>query len=239
YICFRRMESEQDESFIPQVDLSVKPLIGQEFQSEEKALCFYNEYAKSAGFNTKIKNSRKDPKACTVVGKMFACSKEGKTNVSYRNKRGAVTETKERKRGETLGESLQGRRGALMKITRELIDDASLSEARTKFLLEKLKVWKWEVGEIDDKECISKRLSKIKQKETFFVCDPEPIRTKGCGKRLKSSKEKAISLSARSCSLCGQRGHDKRKCPSHSIHLEDDSYRPDMSKVTNSSCSDV
>ncbi|CAA0825605.1 Protein FAR1-RELATED SEQUENCE 5 [Striga hermonthica] len=138
-----------------------------------------------------------------------------------------------------VGESLQGRRGALMKITRELIDDASLTEARSKFLMEKLKVLKWEVGEIDDKECMSKRLSKSKDKETIFVCDPEPIRTKGCGKRLKSSKEKALSQSARSCSLCGQRGHDKRKCPSHSIHLEDDSYRPDMSKVTNSSCSDV
>ncbi|GER48951.1 FAR1-related sequence 5, partial [Striga asiatica] len=42
-----------------------------------------------------------------------------------------------------VGESLQGRRGALMKITRELIDDASLTEARSKFLMEKLKGLKW------------------------------------------------------------------------------------------------
>ncbi|GER28482.1 protei far-red impaired response 1 [Striga asiatica] len=88
-------------------------------------------------------------------------------------------------------------------------------------------------GLIDDKECMSKQLSKSKGQKTFLVCDPDPIRTKGCGKRLKSSKEKAISQSARSCSLCGQRGHDKRKCPSHSNHLEDDPYCPDMSKVTN------
>ncbi|CAA0827951.1 Protein FAR1-RELATED SEQUENCE 5 [Striga hermonthica] len=137
------------------------------------------------------------------------------------------------------GESLQGRRGALMKITRELIDDASLTEARSKFLMEKLKVLKWEVCQIDDKECMSKQISKSKGQKTFLVCDPEPIRMKGCGKRLKSSKEKAISQSARSCSLCGHRGHDKRKCPSHSNHFEDDPYRPDMSKVTNSSCSDI
>ncbi|GER33786.1 FAR1-domain family sequence [Striga asiatica] len=222
------MEIEQEESFIPQVDSLAKPLIGQEFQSAEKALCFYNEYAKVAGFSTKIKNSQKDTKADTVVGKMFACSKEGKTNVSYRNKRGTVAETKARKRGETLGESLHSRRGALMKITKKLIDDASLTEARSKFLMEKLKVLKWEVGEIDEKECMSKRLSNDKGEETFIVCDPEPIRTKGCGKRLKSSKEKAISQSARSCSLCGQKGHDKRKCPIHSIHLEDDPYRPNI-----------
>ncbi|GER29893.1 FAR1-related sequence 5 [Striga asiatica] len=175
---------------------------------------------------------------------MFDCSKEGKKNVSYRNKRG---ETKERKRGETRcncparmsvwkknetwvvkhfvekhnhllatprkvhflrshrgvsatkralvqeyteaniptckqvrlfeidsGESFEGIRGALMKITRELIDDASLTEARSKFLMEKLKILKWE------------------------------------------------------------RGHDKRKCLNPSIQLEVDPYRPDMSKVTNS-----
>ncbi|GER49001.1 hypothetical protein STAS_26218 [Striga asiatica] len=145
------------------------------------------------------------------------------TNVSYQNKRVAVTGTKERKCGETrcncparmIGESLQGRRGALMKITRELIDDASLTEARSKFLMEKLKVWKWEVGQIDDKECMSKQLKGL---ETFFVCDPEPIRTKGCGKRLKS--------------ICVDRGvMTRRKCPSHSNHLEDDPYRPDMKFV--------
>ncbi|GER34580.1 pre-rRNA-processing protein esf2 [Striga asiatica] len=52
--------------------------------------------------------------------------------------------------------------------------------------MEKLKVLKWEDGEIDDKECMSKRLSKSKDKETFLVCDSEPIQTKSCGKRLKA-----------------------------------------------------
>ncbi|GER35243.1 protei far-red impaired response 1 [Striga asiatica] len=121
-----------------------------------------------------------------------------------------------------VGESLQGRRGALMKITRELIDDASLTEARTKFLMGELKILKWEVGEIDDKECMSKRLSNYKGHETFLVRDPKPIQTKGCGKRLKSNKEKVISQGARSCSLCRQRGHDKHKCSNHIIQLKDD-----------------
>ncbi|XP_073037914.1 protein FAR1-RELATED SEQUENCE 5-like [Primulina eburnea] len=46
------------------------------------------------------------------------------------------------------------------------------------------------------------------------IVDPQKIRTKGCGKRLKSSKEKATTQ-GRKCRGCGRRGvqHDKRNCP--------------------------
>ncbi|XP_073148882.1 uncharacterized protein [Henckelia pumila] len=46
------------------------------------------------------------------------------------------------------------------------------------------------------------------------IIDPCVIRTKGCGKRFKSSKEKATSK-GRQCRGCGHRGvsHDKRNCP--------------------------
>ncbi|XP_073271500.1 protein FAR1-RELATED SEQUENCE 5-like [Primulina huaijiensis] len=49
---------------------------------------------------------------------------------------------------------------------------------------------------------------------TIGIIDPSDIRTKGCGKRLKSSKEKSTSK-GRLCRGCGLRGvlHDKRNCP--------------------------
>ncbi|GER50103.1 FAR1-related protein [Striga asiatica] len=125
--------------------------------------------------------------------------------------------------------SLQGRYGALMHMARELIDDASLTEARSNFLTEKFKYLKGDVAQIDDGECKGKCSSKRQNRdEMLLICDPEPVRTKGCGKRLKSSKEKAMSKSARTCSSCHQNGHDKRKCPSYNIRLEDDPYRTDM-----------
>ncbi|KAL2485813.1 Protein FAR1-RELATED SEQUENCE [Abeliophyllum distichum] len=36
---------------------------------------------------------------------------------------------------------------------------------------------------------------------------------KGCEKRLKSGKDKALSQSNRQCSACGTSGHDRRTCP--------------------------
>lgn len=45
-----------------------------------------------------------------------------------------------------------------------------------------------------------------------LVVDPTLVRTKGCGKRLKSSKEIAMSQSKRNCCVCSHSGHDKRTC---------------------------
>ncbi|KAL6222066.1 hypothetical protein ACLB2K_005458 [Fragaria x ananassa] len=43
--------------------------------------------------------------------------------------------------------------------------------------------------------------------------DPLPVRAKGCGKRLKGGKEKAMERKGRHCSICKQVGHNKQKCP--------------------------
>ncbi|KAL2486234.1 Protein FAR1-RELATED SEQUENCE [Abeliophyllum distichum] len=51
------------------------------------------------------------------------------------------------------------------------------------------------------------------REETQVVRDPNPVRAKGCGKRLRSEKEKALSQSNRQCSACGTSGHDRRTCP--------------------------
>ncbi|KAL2517115.1 Protein FAR1-RELATED SEQUENCE [Abeliophyllum distichum] len=49
--------------------------------------------------------------------------------------------------------------------------------------------------------------------ETQVVCDPNPVRAKGCRNRLKSEKEKALSQFNRQCRACGTSGHEKRTCP--------------------------
>ncbi|KAF5181837.1 hypothetical protein FRX31_028575 [Thalictrum thalictroides] len=52
-----------------------------------------------------------------------------------------------------------------------------------------------------------------------IYCEPGQVRAKGCGKRQKSGKEKAIDSAKESkgrlCKGCGQRGvgHDVRTCP--------------------------
>lgn len=53
------------------------------------------------------------------------------------------------------------------------------------------------------------RISEVTLKE------PLPVRTKGCGKRLKGGKEKAMLKKGRRCNGCGKVGqsHDKRNCP--------------------------
>ncbi|KAL2519676.1 FAR1-domain family sequence [Abeliophyllum distichum] len=49
--------------------------------------------------------------------------------------------------------------------------------------------------------------------ETQVICDPNPVRAKWCGKRLKSGKKKALFQSNRQCRACGTSGHDRRTCP--------------------------
>ncbi|KAL2455748.1 FAR1-domain family sequence [Abeliophyllum distichum] len=56
--------------------------------------------------------------------------------------------------------------------------------------------------------------------ETQVVCDPNPVRAKGCGKRLKSGMEKALSQSNRQCRACGTSGHDRRTCPTLQNRLD-------------------
>ncbi|GER33202.1 FAR1-related sequence 2, partial [Striga asiatica] len=73
------------------------------------------------------------------------------------------------------GQSILGRRGTLMKLARELIEEASLTEARSKLLMEKVKVLKIEIGGIVVEECTIKPSSIIESgDEVVRVSDPEP-----------------------------------------------------------------
>ncbi|KAF5779582.1 putative transcription factor FAR family [Helianthus annuus] len=52
---------------------------GIEFESHEAAYAFYQEYAKSMGFTTSIKNSRRSKKSKEFIDAKFACSRYGVT----------------------------------------------------------------------------------------------------------------------------------------------------------------
>ncbi|KAL4586823.1 hypothetical protein LXL04_011467 [Taraxacum kok-saghyz] len=52
---------------------------GIEFESHESAYSFYQEYAKSMGFTTSIKNSRRSKKSREFIDAKFACSRYGVT----------------------------------------------------------------------------------------------------------------------------------------------------------------
>lgn len=56
-----------------------EPRDGIEFESHEAAYSFYQEYAKSMGFTTSIKNSRRSKKTKEFIDAKFACSRYGVT----------------------------------------------------------------------------------------------------------------------------------------------------------------
>ncbi|KAK4796666.1 hypothetical protein SAY86_028992 [Trapa natans] len=59
--------------------IEIEPRNGIEFESHEAAYSFYQEYAKSMGFTTSIKNSRRSKKSKEFIDAKFACSRYGIT----------------------------------------------------------------------------------------------------------------------------------------------------------------
>ncbi|KAF5206409.1 hypothetical protein FRX31_004004 [Thalictrum thalictroides] len=57
----------------------------------------------------------------------------------------------------------------------------------------------------------------INCEEVATYREPNKVRAKGCGKRIKGGKEKAVGnrVKGRLCTGCGERGvgHDSRTCP--------------------------
>ncbi|GMN27344.1 hypothetical protein TIFTF001_001609 [Ficus carica] len=60
-------------------DADFEPCNGIEFNSHEAAYAFYQDYAKSMGFTTSIKNSRRSKKSKEFIDAKFACSRYGVT----------------------------------------------------------------------------------------------------------------------------------------------------------------
>ncbi|KAL2499549.1 Protein FAR-RED IMPAIRED RESPONSE 1 [Abeliophyllum distichum] len=116
--------------------------------------------------------------------------------------------------GGSSSSSLLSRHGMLAHKSSLLVDDASLTDARTSFLMEEFATLHLRIKDIHDGGHVG--LSRDRNKnveERIAICDPSFVRAKGCGKRLKSSKEKSMAKNSRQCSTCGQHGHDKRTCP--------------------------
>ncbi|XP_071906468.1 protein FAR-RED ELONGATED HYPOCOTYL 3 isoform X1 [Coffea arabica] len=58
-------------------DILLEPLAGMEFESLAEAYAFYQEYARSTGFNTAIQNSRRSKTSREFIDAKFACSRYG------------------------------------------------------------------------------------------------------------------------------------------------------------------
>ncbi|KAL2504495.1 Protein FAR1-RELATED SEQUENCE [Abeliophyllum distichum] len=109
--------------------------------------------------------------------------------------------------------SLMGRHGLLSHKASLIVDDASLTDERSTFLMGEFESLYIRVKEMTDGGNIgSTRYKSITRPDSVTIQDPSAVRAKGCGKRLKSAKEKSISKQNRQCGFCGQHGHDKRTC---------------------------
>ncbi|KAH6795250.1 hypothetical protein C2S52_005727 [Perilla frutescens var. hirtella] len=94
-------ENINDQPYIPEVADDRKPKIQMKFASVEDAFSFYNQYAREAGFGTRIGNSKKNKASNEIVWKQFVCCKEGRTDETRSNKRAISGELKNiRVRGE-------------------------------------------------------------------------------------------------------------------------------------------
>uniref|UniRef100_A0A2P2KEZ4 Protein FAR1-RELATED SEQUENCE n=1 Tax=Rhizophora mucronata TaxID=61149 RepID=A0A2P2KEZ4_RHIMU len=58
-------------------ETNLEPLSGMEFESHGAAYSFYQEYARSMGFNTAIQNSRRSKTSREFIDAKFACSRYG------------------------------------------------------------------------------------------------------------------------------------------------------------------
>ncbi|KAL2469924.1 Protein FAR1-RELATED SEQUENCE 5 [Abeliophyllum distichum] len=132
----------------------------------------------------------------------------------------------------------------------------ALTDARSTFILSEFEMLNLRVNEVDNGGNVGNSKSSSKSRKVQQeIQDPNAVRAKGCEKRLKSSKEKAISKISRQCSVCGANGHDKRTCsrindrsnisnlPEHQYDYDDlhDSWREDttFTSLAGSSNSDA
>ncbi|KAL2491637.1 Protein FAR1-RELATED SEQUENCE [Abeliophyllum distichum] len=119
------------------------------------------------------------------------------------------------------GHSLMSRHSMLSYAASDLVDEGSLTDARSTFLLSEFQSLRIRVKDIDTGGDVGMSKNRNRSlEETQVVYDPNPIRAKGCGKRLKSGKEKALSQSNRQCRACGTSGHDRRTCPTLQNRLD-------------------
>ncbi|VFQ70585.1 unnamed protein product [Cuscuta campestris] len=87
-------------------DVNLEPLAGMEFESHGEAYAYYQEYARSMGFNTAIQNSRRSKTSREFIDAKFACSRYG-TKREYEK---PVNRSRSRQGGKQDQENATGRR---------------------------------------------------------------------------------------------------------------------------------
>ncbi|MED6131908.1 hypothetical protein PIB30_014354 [Stylosanthes scabra] len=70
--------SETTEQFLCEVNKGYIPKVGVTFETLEEAGLFYKEYAKRAGFFTKIRNTNKSKFTKEAINQLIICNREGK-----------------------------------------------------------------------------------------------------------------------------------------------------------------
>ena len=71
-------DDENDREFIVnELDGTVDPYVGMEFESEEAAMVYYDAYAKRVGFIIRVGNCHRSGRDGSVISRRFLCNKEG------------------------------------------------------------------------------------------------------------------------------------------------------------------
>ncbi|XP_020246343.1 protein FAR1-RELATED SEQUENCE 5-like [Asparagus officinalis] len=92
------MENLNDDSSIytPQVSDELRPKKGQEFDTIDDVVTFYNTYAKTAGFSVRAWTTQKEPGSGAIKRKEYVCFKQGKSSriadVENKRRRGSLAE---------------------------------------------------------------------------------------------------------------------------------------------------
>ncbi|KAK3184662.1 hypothetical protein Dsin_031948 [Dipteronia sinensis] len=65
------------ELIVNEINGSVEPYVGMEFESEEAAMVYYDSYAKRVGFIIRVGNCHRSNRGGPIVSRRFLCNKEG------------------------------------------------------------------------------------------------------------------------------------------------------------------
>ncbi|XP_020270737.1 protein FAR1-RELATED SEQUENCE 5-like [Asparagus officinalis] len=83
-------------TYTPQVSDELRPKKGQEFNTIDDVVTFYNAYAKAAGFSVRAWTTQKEPGSGEIRRKEYVCFKQGKSSriadVGNKRRRGSVAE---------------------------------------------------------------------------------------------------------------------------------------------------
>ncbi|MED6138454.1 hypothetical protein PIB30_074345 [Stylosanthes scabra] len=70
--------TEQTHEFLCDVEEEYIPKVRMTFQTAAEVDLFYKEYAKRAGFSTKIRNTNRCKETKEVINQLITCNREGK-----------------------------------------------------------------------------------------------------------------------------------------------------------------